>query len=208
MCALFPLSWVLLNRDKQIIFSKPLHPSKLLILPSSIKFPQQLLHSSVTLKCSASASSFLYTNKLNFKSWSWSSKWSQCLDSCSAPLSLPPVAMASTGVKAWHRGRDAPAATRSNYTHSRRNRIKNTSLLLLSEQSTERKITLRTLVFGIRTASVGLKPASLESGKQPDPCIFWTLPKFINPVCKTWLFLIPRPAGWIPEGKIGENSTA
>lgn len=85
---------------------------------------------------------------------------------------------------------------------------KNTSFLLLSEQSTERKITLRTLVFGIRTASVGLKPASLESGKQPDPCIFWTLPKFINPVCKTWLFLIPRPAGWIPEGKIGENSTA
>lgn len=208
MCALSPLNWVLLNRDKQIIFSKLLHPSKLLIFPSSIKFPQQLLHPSVTLQCSASASSFLYTKKLNFKSWSWSSKWSQCLDSCSAPLSLATCGHGQHRGESLAQGERCPSSHQEQLHSFQEKPHKNTSLLLLSEQSTERKITLRTLVFGIRTASVGLKPASLESGKQPDPCIFWTLPKFINSVCKTWLFLIPRPAGWIPEGKIGENSTA
>lgn len=67
--------------------------------------------------------------------------------------SLQPVAVPTTGVKGWHRGRGFPAAAKIYCTQLMRNHNENIFLLLFSEQSINRKITHRTVVFGIRTGS-------------------------------------------------------
>lgn len=108
-------------------------------------------------------------------------------------LSLQSAAVPTTGVKAWHGGRDFPAAAKICCAQLMRNQNKNKSLLLFSEKSLNRKITHRALVFGIRFLQkfpASPKPTSLGSWKQLACGSYWTLHKFINPAYRTRLFLI------------------
>lgn len=170
--------------------------------PPSFWFSHNLLNSPNS--SSASASSFLYTN-------SSISSPGPDLQSYLHALTLASVlsVLATSGHGQQRggslvQGKRCPSSPQEILHSFQEKPHKTASLLLFSEWSTERRITHRTLVFRISTVSAGLKPPSLENGKQPDPSSFWTLPKNINPTYKTWLLLILKPAGWIPEGKIGK----
>jgi len=75
------------------------------------------------------------------------------------------VAVPTARVKAWHGGRGFPAAAKICCAQLMRNHNKYTSLWLFSEQSMNRKIAHRTLVFGIRTGSGLCRNSQLDQNQ-------------------------------------------